>query len=447
MEYDFANGVARISRPNPDCRNTSLAYWAKSRPVTVTSISSFANARNLGTMITVTVNDVAMRALFDTGFTTSALTSGAARRAGLARDGEGVVPAGPMFGVGQREVKSWIAPVKTFTIGDETINNIRLRFTEYEPAGVDLILGADFFLSHRIYVANSQGRVYMTYNGGPVFNLKTLTADAADGESEAAQVESAPLADAGAYARRAAAFAARKEYAKALADFNRACEMEPQASAYFASRGEVQYRLKQPALALADMNESLRLNPDSASVRLWRARLLANNGDKAAAEADLAAADKLADRVASIRTGIGDLYLELGHADAALAQYDQWVAGHPGDAFLPSVLNDRCWVRALMGKELDKALDDCDVAVKSRPKYGDYLTSRGLVYFRQGWLDRAHADYELALKSDPKSAWALYGRGLVQLKKGANDAGRADIAAAKVIQPEITEEAKRYGLE
>jgi hypothetical protein len=32
-------------------------------------------------------------------------------------------------------------------------------------------LGTDYFLSHHIYVANSQRKLYFTYNGGPVFNL------------------------------------------------------------------------------------------------------------------------------------------------------------------------------------------------------------------------------------------------------------------------------------
>ena len=30
-----------------------------------------------------------------------------------------------------------------------------------------MLLGADFFLSHRIYVANSRDKLYFTYNGGP----------------------------------------------------------------------------------------------------------------------------------------------------------------------------------------------------------------------------------------------------------------------------------------
>ena len=42
-----------------------------------------------------------------------------------------------------------------------------------------MLIGADFFLSHRIYVASSQKKLYFTYNGGPVFNLETAPATAA----------------------------------------------------------------------------------------------------------------------------------------------------------------------------------------------------------------------------------------------------------------------------
>jgi hypothetical protein len=40
-----------------------------------------------------------------------------------------------------------------------------------------MLLGADFFLSHRILISDSQKKVYFTYNGGPVFNVgKPVTA-------------------------------------------------------------------------------------------------------------------------------------------------------------------------------------------------------------------------------------------------------------------------------
>lgn len=57
-----------------------------------------------------------------------------------------------------------------------------------------MLIGADFFLSHRIYVASSQGKLYCTYNGGPVFDLAaTRAATAPDdrGGAPAAPAETA----------------------------------------------------------------------------------------------------------------------------------------------------------------------------------------------------------------------------------------------------------------
>jgi len=35
----------------------------------------------------------------------------------------------------------------------------------------DMLLGADFFVSHRVFVANKEHKLFLSYNGGPVFNL------------------------------------------------------------------------------------------------------------------------------------------------------------------------------------------------------------------------------------------------------------------------------------
>ena len=34
-----------------------------------------------------------------------------------------------------------------------------------------MLAGADFFLSHRMFVSSTQHKLYFTYNGGPVFKL------------------------------------------------------------------------------------------------------------------------------------------------------------------------------------------------------------------------------------------------------------------------------------
>ena len=43
----------------------------------------------------------------------------------------------------------------------------------------------------------------------------------------------------------------------------------------------------------------------------------------------------------------------------------------------------RCWARALTGRDLDKALADCDRALRLAPKTPEFLDSRGLVHLRR----------------------------------------------------------------
>jgi tetratricopeptide (TPR) repeat protein/predicted aspartyl protease len=447
VEYDLANGVARIVSPNKDCEKSNLAYWAKSQPVVEVELTRPSNGYRDHTTIYVEINGAKVLAAFDTGASVSTLSTDAAKRAGLVPGGAGVIDAGVMHGIGRYEEHSWIAPVKTLKIGTEQISDTHVRFGDIGMAEIDMLIGDDFFLSHRLYVANSQDKIYLTYNGGPVFNLTTNSAAQHGEESASTQPdESVPPADAAGYARRGAAFAARREYERAVADFTKACELDAKNGKYFLQRSQAQLKLGRQAQAMADLNEALRLNPDDVDARMARARLHLAGHDAAAARADLAAADKTAASQANIRRELGSLYLRLDDPAAALVQFNQWVSAHDREVNLPGVLNDRCWTRALLGTELDKALDDCDEAVKSKPDSEAYLDSRGLVYLRQGKTDKALADYEAALHIDPKTPWSLYGRGLIHLRKGEADAGKADIAAAKAVRPTIEDDAKRYGI-
>ena len=37
-----------------------------------------------------------------------------------------------------------------------------------------MLLGIDFFLSHRIYISKAQSKMFVTYNGGTVFALNRV---------------------------------------------------------------------------------------------------------------------------------------------------------------------------------------------------------------------------------------------------------------------------------
>ena len=109
-------------------------------------------------------------------------------------------------------------------------------------------------------------------------------------------------------------------------------------------------------------------------------------------------------------------------------------------------LNGRCWARAMLGSELDKALIDCNAAISAEPKNAAYLDSRGWVNLRLGRYEQALADFDRALSLRPGTAWTLYGRGLTKSRLGDVTQGEADLAAARKTQADVDLSVTRAGL-
>lgn len=469
VEYDLANGVIRLVKTK-DCRNSSMAYWAKSQSFSVIDID-YATPQSPHTTSVAFLNGAKIRVMFDTGAATSLLTLEAAKRADVTSDSDGVVPAGASNGIGRRVVKTWIAPFPSFRIGDEEVRNTHLRIGAGTMLDVDMLIGADFFLSHRVYVANSQRRLYFTYNGGPVFNLTAGPAVADNSPTPNAAARASPTlnaaapadataqtpahtgvsadqpTDASGFARRGAAFASRHDFEHAVADLTRACELAPSEPSYFYQRGLAHWGNRQPDLALADFDQALGLKPDDLPALVARADLHVRRREISAAITDLDAADRVAPREAAQRLALADLYLVAGQFESAVAQTTLWIDAHGwDDTQMPRARNLRCWTRALWGEELDRALADCDAALKLRPNTAAFLDSRALVQLRRGDYDKAIADYDRALGLGSKDAWSYYGRGVAKLRKGLTAGGKADIAAATALQANIADEAGKRGI-
>ncbi len=228
VEYDLGGGAIRLISPE-NCSKSFLAYWAgDTTPYSIVDLQSepSLNSGSADTLIrrklpqlshtigSAYVNGTRISVLFDTGrnvFDSVGESRGARRhQAGL----PGVVNGGMSYGVGKEFFATYLVPVSSFRIGQEEIRNTRIRIGDIEVSNADMLIGADFFLSHRIFVANSQMKLYFTYNGGPVFNLSTT-----DHPAGGAAVDTAPQATADAvsgagadsaadFGRRGAAFAA-----------------------------------------------------------------------------------------------------------------------------------------------------------------------------------------------------------------------------------------------
>ena len=160
VEYDIANGRIRLIRPI-GCEDESLAYWATAKPVSRMAIETL-DAAGRHTTGSVEVNGVLVQAAFDTGASHTLLSLLAAQRAGIKLDGSDVTFAGYVGGVGPSRVKTWMVTVESLQIGAEAMKNARVRIGDIDLGDIDMLIGIDFFRSHRVYVANSQHKVYFS---------------------------------------------------------------------------------------------------------------------------------------------------------------------------------------------------------------------------------------------------------------------------------------------
>lgn len=456
IEYDLAQGMVRIFKTEHCSRNVGLAYWAKEadQPYSMMDIEA-ATPSSPSIVGTAYLDGARIRVTFDTGAASSIVGLRAADKAGVKPDGPGVERAGMTSGIGRHETPVWIATFPTLKIGGEEVHNARLRFADLGDS--DMLLGADFFLSHRIFVASSQRRLYFTYNGGPVFNLSAArktaqmppqTNEPAPGAVATDTEPKAPV-DATVVARRAAAYAARHDFEHALEDYNEACRLAPNEAAYFLQRGKLKIEaLQQRDQGLEDINRAIELNPDYVDALMLRARLALARHHTDEAVNDLNRVDRSSPKEANLRLDLARLYFEADRYPETIAQLDLWIPYHQQDVNLSHAYNERCWTRAVQGTGLGQALSDCDAGLRLNSKSAELLDSRGLVEMRMGAYKKAIADYNAALKLNPNGplAWTLYCRGLAQVLAGHKQEGEADMAAATAQNPHVAERIKHYGI-
>ncbi|WP_044560698.1 retroviral-like aspartic protease family protein [Azospirillum sp. B4] len=190
VEMDLSHGQINFHLSRGDCDDVDLIPWEGAYTV--------ADFPKIGATVQhirpeVKVNGQPVRAELDSGAYYSILTKQDAGRLGVRPDSPGVVQAGTAGGIGAHEEPVWIGTFDSFTIGDETIHHPKMRFGDIfkhgtvTPVGshiptqvieTEMLLGADFLRSHHVLIAHSQGRLYVSYVGGTVFQTDTPVAGA-----------------------------------------------------------------------------------------------------------------------------------------------------------------------------------------------------------------------------------------------------------------------------
>ena len=179
VEFDLPEGKIRFFKPR-DCAGDQVVYWGKAY-----SVAPLLGDSPRQIVVIVSLDGAPIRTLMDTGASASVVTPAAAARAGITIGSLGGTASQTIRGLGPRAVRSGVGVFPTFAFGsDETIKNAKMQIADLfhadkeTPIGSNIpvsavqeqmLLGSDFFRAHRVYVARSQGKVYVSYSGGPVF--------------------------------------------------------------------------------------------------------------------------------------------------------------------------------------------------------------------------------------------------------------------------------------
>ncbi|MDE1149303.1 MAG: retroviral-like aspartic protease family protein [Azospirillaceae bacterium] len=184
VEMDLSHGQMFFYQAH-DCDGVDLLPWTGA--YTVADFPT-VGINNPHIRPKVLINGEPILAELDSGAYYSILTKDDAGRLGVTPESAGVTAAGHTTGIGAAREAVWIGRFDSFTIGDETIRHPKMRFGDIfkhdtitwsgsrlasQVIDTEMLLGADFLRAHHVLIAHSQGKLYLSYIGGPVFQTDT----------------------------------------------------------------------------------------------------------------------------------------------------------------------------------------------------------------------------------------------------------------------------------
>jgi predicted aspartyl protease len=186
VEFDLAHNVIRFLKAE-GCKDDEILYWGGAY-----SMLPLVGTRGHADIVQVKLNGRSVEAQLDTGASNSLISASVVEWVGaepIKTDDRGAYVSGL---VGRR-IPTAPVRLKSVELDQESLKNVEVLGADVAVQGdvplgsrigykfngdIGMLLGADFFLAHRVLVSNRQHRVYFTYNGGPIFQTRDPEKDA-----------------------------------------------------------------------------------------------------------------------------------------------------------------------------------------------------------------------------------------------------------------------------
>ena len=240
----------------------------------------------------------------------------------------------------------------------------------------------------------------------------------------------APSASAGLVQRAATAFA-RGDKAAAVADLDRAVEIDPANPRAHSARALVRHAQGNFAGAVADATRAIEIDPALAAAWGYRGLARLEQGDLAGAIADCGRAVEIDPALAAAWSNRGLARRQAGDLARAAADLTRALELDPRNV---AAWVNRGGVRADLG-ELAGAIEDCTRAIELDPRDPDGWATRAVPRLKSGDLDGAAADATRAVELDPKAFGAWINRGVARHRKGDLEGSIADLSRAIELDP------------
>jgi tetratricopeptide (TPR) repeat protein len=211
---------------------------------------------------------------------------------------------------------------------------------------------------------------------------------------------------AGVYSKRGSNYLSKRQYSKAIANYDKALKSDPRYGPAYCDRGAAYLRKGKLDKAKADLDKALRLGAMGEIVYYHR----------------------------------GAFYEAIGKHGKAMADYTKVINLNPTDADA-YIKRGRIYYKK---GNLDKALADYSKAIEINPKYVAAYMSRERTYFAKGQYDKAIADLSKVIKMNPSDAVAYNNRAVAFFYKKEIKSARDDVSKAQAlgfkVHPEFLKE-------
>ena len=184
---------------------------------------------------------------------------------------------------------------------------------------------------------------------------------------------------------------------EAIAQFDRAIELDPEHTVAYISRCAAYNSIGRQKRALEDCHEAVRLDPQVAEAHYQRGRVYTDLRDYITAILDFDKAIEIDGSLADAYHQRGTAYMRIGGYETAVRDYHKAISLDPQ---LATAFHDRGSAYYALDK-FQAAIDDYSRAIELEPLFASAYYDRAAAYERLAQYELSIQDYQRANKLDP----------------------------------------------